>query len=83
MAIFKERYDNKNDWLLFMVNRPEAITMEAVKLKWSYRICSGAIIARISQESVLSGHLPLFCLQSGNNVIPLWNITIFILTHNK
>ena len=32
-AIFKERYDNNNDWLLFMVDRPEAITLEAVRLK--------------------------------------------------
>ena len=47
---------SKNDMITKMTGycswygSPDAMTIEAVKLKWSYRICSGAIIARISQN---------------------------------
>jgi hypothetical protein len=82
---------------------PEAMTLEAVRLKWNYRICSGVIITEAVKTnsgsigcsvaarnkaslqkngtdksgSALSSHLVFSCGHSGNNVIPLWGITLF------
>lgn len=56
-----------------MLKDPMPWFLRVVKSKWNCRICSGAII---TEALFSSGH-------SGNNVISLWGITLFILKHNK